>query len=70
VTAQLDPASTLDRIRRNLVGLKMARALEVVDQTVRRIEQGQIGAVEAIDVLLAEELTLRQNRRVKPGSRR
>jgi DNA replication protein DnaC len=43
----------------------MARALEVLDQTVRRIEQGQIGAVEAIDVLLAEELTLRQNRRVK-----
>lgn len=34
----LEPTSTLDRIRRNLVGLKMARALEVLDQTVRRIE--------------------------------
>lgn len=61
----LEPTSTLDRIRRNLVGLKMARALEVLDQTVRRIERGEIAALDAIDTLLAEELTLRQNRRVK-----
>ena len=59
------PAETLDRIRRNLVGLKMARALEVLDQTVRQIERGEITALDAIDLLLAEELTLRQNRRVK-----
>ncbi len=37
----------------------------MLDQTLRQIEQGQIGAVEAIDVLLTEELTLRQTRRVK-----
>ena len=43
----------------------MARALEVLDQTVRRIERGEITALDAIDTLLAEELTLRQNRRVK-----
>jgi DNA replication protein DnaC len=61
----LEPTSTLDRIRRNLVGLKMARALEVLDQTVRRIEGGEITALDAIDTLLTEELTLRQNRRVK-----
>jgi len=61
----LEPTSTLDRIRRNLVGLKMARALEVLDQTVGRIERGEITALDAIDTLLAEELTLRQNRRVK-----
>lgn len=31
-----EPApSTLDRIRRNLVGLKMPRALEVLEGTVR-----------------------------------
>ena len=60
-----EPTSTLDRIRRNLVGLKMARALEVLDQTVRLIERGEITALDAIDTLLAEELTLRQNRRVK-----
>jgi len=60
-----EPTSTLDRIRRNLVGLKMARALEVLDQTVGRIERGEITVLDAIDTLLAEELTLRQNRRVK-----
>ena len=65
MTGRLDPAATLESIRRNLVGLKMARALEVLDQTLRQIEQGQIGAVEAIDVLLTEDLTLRQTRRVK-----
>jgi len=61
----LEPTSTLDRIRRNLVGLKMARALEVLDQTVRLIERGEITALDAIDTLLTEELTLRRNRRVK-----
>ncbi|MFL5157511.1 MAG: IS21-like element helper ATPase IstB [Microvirga sp.] len=61
----LEPTSTLDRIRRNLVGLKMARALEVLDQTVRQIERGEMTALDAIDTLLTEELTLRQNRRVK-----
>ena len=59
------PASTLDRIRRNLVGLKMPRALEVLETTVRQIERGEISALDAIDALLAEELTLRQNRRMK-----
>ena len=61
----LEPTSTLDRIRRTLVGLKMARALEVLDQTVRQIERGEMTALDAIDTLLTEELTLRQNRRVK-----
>jgi DNA replication protein DnaC len=59
------PGSTLERIRRNLVGLKMARALELLEQTVRQIERGEITALDALDTLLAEELTLRQNRRVK-----
>ena len=31
MTLHVPPAETLDRIRRNLVGLKMARALEVLD---------------------------------------
>ena len=29
MSLSLEPTSTLDRIRRNLVGLKMARALEL-----------------------------------------
>jgi DNA replication protein DnaC len=43
----------------------MPRALEIVDATVRRIERGEVTALEAIDALLAEELTLRENRRVR-----
>ena len=58
------PAS-VDQVRRHLVGLKMPRALEVLDHIVRKLERGEIGALEAIDALLGEELTLREGRRVK-----
>jgi DNA replication protein DnaC len=54
-----------DRIKRSLVGLKMPCAIEILDATVRRLERGEITALEAIDVLLAEEFTLRENRRVR-----
>ena len=57
--------SLIERVKTNLVGLKMPRALEVLDVTLRGIERGEIGAVEAIDALLTEELTIRENRRVK-----
>lgn len=62
-------ASRIDNIRRSLVHLKMPRALEMLDPTIRRIEQGQIDGIEAIDDLLAEELSLRENRRVKAALR-
>jgi DNA replication protein DnaC len=55
---------TLDRIRASLIGLRMPRALEALDHTVRRIERGEITALEAIDGLLAEEHATRENRRV------
>ena len=55
---------TLDRIRASLIGLRMPRALEGLDHTVRRIERGEITALEAIDGLLAEEHATRENRRV------
>ena len=55
----------VDRIKQTLVGLKMPRAIEILDVTVRRLERGEMTAIEAIDVLLAEELTLRENRRIK-----
>jgi hypothetical protein len=48
--------SVLDRIRRTLVGLKMPRALEVLDQTMRQLERGEASALEVIDTLFAEEL--------------
>jgi DNA replication protein DnaC len=57
--------NTLDSIKKSLVALKMARALEVLDATLRKIEQGEINSIEALDHLLVEELTLRENRRIK-----
>ena len=51
--------SLVDRIKKSLVGLKMPRAIEILDVTLRRIEQGEV------DALLAEELMLRENRRIK-----
>ena len=57
--------ATLDRIRRHLVGLKMPRSLEVLEHLLRQLERGEISALEAIDSLLDEELSLREGRRVK-----
>jgi DNA replication protein DnaC len=54
----------LDRIAAHLVGLRMPRALEALGPTVQRIEKGEISALEAIDTLLAEELTIRERRRI------
>jgi DNA replication protein DnaC len=56
--------SVTERIRQSLVGLHMARALEALDQILGRLEKGEISAIEAIDELLAEELSLRENRRI------
>lgn len=57
--------TTLDSIKKSLVALRMPRALEVLDATFRRIEQGEIDGIEALDTLLVEELTVRENRRVR-----
>jgi DNA replication protein DnaC len=62
-------SSRIDSIRRSLVGLKMPRALEMLDATLRRIEQSQIDSIEALDDLLLEELSLRENRRIKAALR-
>ena len=62
-------SSRVDNIRHSLVSLKMPRALEMLDATLRRIEQGEIDGIEAIDDLLAEELSLRENRRIKAALR-
>ena len=47
--------STVDQVRGLLVGLKMARALETLDDVMRRLEQSELLALEAIHGLLAEE---------------
>jgi DNA replication protein DnaC len=54
----------LDRIRASLVGLRMPRALEALDHTLRRLERGELSAIEAIDGLLAEEHANRETRRI------
>lgn len=54
----------LDRIRASLVGLRMPRALEALDHTVRRLERGELSALEAIDGLLTEEHANRESRRI------
>ena len=59
--------STVDQVRGLLVGLKMARALETLDDVMRRLEQGELSALEAIHGLLAEEFETREGRRVKMG---
>ena len=58
-------AAPIERIRSHLVGLRMPRALETLDHIVQQLERGQISAIEAIDVLLAEEITVRESRRIK-----
>jgi len=59
--------STADRLRHLLVGLKMPRALEAFDDIVRRLETGELSALEAMQSLLAEEFETRESRRVKMG---
>jgi len=57
--------TTLESIRRHLVGLKMPRSLEILDQLMRQLERGELAALEAIDALLAEEHALREGRRIQ-----
>jgi DNA replication protein DnaC len=65
MSASVLPPSALERIRALLVGLKMSRALEVLDAIVRQLEQGELSALEAIEQLLNEERSTRETRRIK-----
>ncbi len=57
--------SLIERVKRTLVSLKMPRALEVLDATLRGVERGETTALEAIDRLLADELAWRETRRIR-----
>ncbi|THJ45334.1 AAA family ATPase [Burkholderia sp. LS-044] len=59
------PDSTLERIRRYLVGLRMPRALETLDATLNRFEQGDSSMLEVLETLLGEEFTTRETRRIQ-----
>jgi DNA replication protein DnaC len=65
VTASTLPDNPAERIRQNLVALRMPRALEALDAIVQQLERGTITPIEAIDTLLAEEITVREGRRIK-----
>lgn len=57
--------SSLEHIRRHLVALKMTRMLEVLDATVRQLEHDELSALEAFELMLAEECSVRDTRRIK-----
>lgn len=57
--------ATIEQIRRHLVGLKMPRALEVLQSTLAGIEQGDVSVLQAIESLLGEEYSTRESRRIK-----
>ncbi len=52
------PENPVERIRHNLVGLRMPRALEALEGVIQQLERGRLGTIEAIDTLLAEETTV------------
>ena len=58
-------AAVLEQVRQHLVALQMPFALELLDQVVRQLEDGEINALQALDILLSEEFTWRETRRIK-----
>ena len=56
--------SVSERIRHSLVGLRMPRALEILDRVLQRVERGEATALEAVDELLLEEYSSREGRRI------
>ncbi len=61
-------ATLLQKIETLLVRLKLARALEVLDDLVRRMESGELSALELLEQLLSEEQSTRENRRLRSAS--
>ena len=65
-----DPtASLLDRIKIGMIGLRMPRAIEVVDICVGRLDRSEITGLEMVEQLLLEELTFREDRRIRTALR-
>jgi DNA replication protein DnaC len=55
----------LQRLKEHLVDLKFAAALEILDETIERLERNEISAVEALDTLLDQEHCTRESRRIR-----
>lgn len=58
----------IETIESLLVRLKLARALEVLGDLTRRLETGELSALEMLEQLLAEEQTAREGRRMRTAS--
>ena len=67
MTAAVRPAR--DSIRAMLADLKMPGSLEAVDGILSEIDGGRIAATEAINRLLAAQVSLRNNRRLQAAMR-
>lgn len=50
--------SALERVKQDLIELKMVSALEALDGVLSRVERGEISTLEAFDALLGEETDL------------
>lgn len=61
--------STLERIRQYMIGLRMPRALEALDITLNRFEQGDSSVLEVLETLLGEEFTTRGRKAAEFRSR-
>lgn len=61
----MNTVTTLERVRQRLVELKFASALEILDQTMERLERDEISAVDALDLLLDQEQGVRETRRIR-----
>ena len=68
MTTSVGSTTVLEHIQSLLVRLKLARALEVLDSLVRRLDNGEISALEMLDHLLSEEQAAREGRRLRSAS--
>jgi IstB-like ATP binding protein len=58
-------ASTVDRIRNHATKLGLTHLTDVITQLVQRAEAEQMGYLDLVDLLLEEELGLREGRRFR-----
>lgn len=63
------PLSRRDRLRAMLADLKLPGALEALDSILSDLDGGQATPAEAIENLLAAQITLRNNRRLEAAMR-
>lgn len=61
----MSSAMTIDRIKAHLVDMKFASALEILDETVERLERNELSALEALGLLFDQEQGTRETRRIR-----